>query len=190
MQAMKELVKAGKIKYVGLSEHTPELIRRAHKVHPITACQYEWSLMARDLEADIVPVCRELGIGIVAYSPLARGLLTGVQRSRDDIPNDWRKAKADEGFGTCGRTANDENMAANVKLADAVGAIAKTKGCTGAQISLAWVLAQGKDISPIPATITPSRVEENMKSMDIKLSPGDLKALEDACPVAKVAVCA
>jgi len=180
MLAMKELVDAGKIKYVGLSEHTPEMIRRAHAVQPITAVQQEWSVMARDLEEDIVPVCKELGIGIVAYSPLARGLATGTQRSLEDLPADWRKQG-------CGRYASEENMAKNVALADKFGEVAKGKGCTSAQLALAWVLAQCPEVVVIPGTVKPHRMEENMKSVDVTLTDADLAAVAEAVPPGEVA---
>lgn len=179
MKAMKELIAEGKIKYVGLSEFTPDKIRRAHAVQPITAVQQEWSVMARDLEEDIVPVCRELGIGIVCYSPLARGLATGAQRTVDDLPKDWR-------LDGCGRYAG-ENMQKNVELADKFGEVARGKGCTSAQLALAWLLAQGPDVVAIPGTCKPERMEENMKSAQVTLTDADLAAVTAAVPLGAVA---
>jgi len=185
MEAMKALIAEGKIKYVGLSEHTPEAVRRAHAVCPVTALQYEWSVMARDLEDDIVPLARELGIGIVPYSPLARGLLTATQRTREDVGNgkDWRTN--DGPFGTCGRYL-PENLDANVALADKFAALAKAKGCTPAQLALAWVLAQGEDVVPIPATSKASRVEENMAAAGVVLSDAELKEIVETVPYTEV----
>jgi len=187
MKAMKELVTEGKVKYVGVSEHTPELIRKAHAVHPLTAVQQEWSPMARDLEGDIVPVCRELGIGIVPYSPLARGLLTGAHpRTKADMPKDWRNGPADTAWGTCGRSATDEALAANLALADKFADLAKKKGCTPAQLCLAWVLAQGPDVVPIPATTKAARVAENMDSVAVSLSKEEVDEISATIPQDKV----
>mmetsp|Transcript_89812 Transcript_89812/g.164686 ORF Transcript_89812/g.164686 Transcript_89812/m.164686 type:complete len:350 (+) Transcript_89812:73-1122(+) len=182
-KAFKELVDAGKVKYVGVSEHTPEQIRAFNAVCPLTAVQQEWSVMARDLEADIVPTCKELGIGVVAYSPLARGLLTGTQRSREEMPKDWRTAPADSPFGNCGRYDEDA-MPHNVTLADKFGEVAKAKGCTPAQLSLAWVLKSGA--LPIPGTSKSLRLEENMKSAEVVLSDEDMIAIQTACPPGEV----
>lgn len=181
--AMKELVDAGKVRYVGVSEHTPEQIRAAHAVCPLTAVQQEWSLMARDLETDVVPVCRELGIGVVAYSPLARGLLTGTQRTRADMPADWRTAPSDSPFGNCGRYL-EENMASNVALVDRLSAVARDKGCTPSQLALAWVLKQGA--LPIPGTTKPARLEENMGAAAVELSDEDMSMISEACPASEV----
>lgn len=174
--AMKELVEAGKVRHLGLSEASPETIRRAHAVHPITALQTEYSLFTRDLEDEILPTIRELGIGLVPYSPLGRGILTGAITSDDSLAADDSR-----------RTAyfprlNGEGLRANLRLVDAVRAIAEEKGCTPGQLALAWVLAQGQDVAPIPGTKRVKYLEENVGAADVALTDDDLKALEEAVP--------
>eukprot|EP00284_Hemiselmis_tepida_P013646 CAMPEP_0174937488 /NCGR_PEP_ID=MMETSP1355-20121228/60633_1 /TAXON_ID=464990 /ORGANISM="Hemiselmis tepida, Strain CCMP443" /LENGTH=313 /DNA_ID=CAMNT_0016184341 /DNA_START=12 /DNA_END=953 /DNA_ORIENTATION=- len=171
MGALKELKEEGKIKYVGLSECTAQEIRRAHAVLPITAIQMEWSLQTRDLEKEIVPTARELGIGIVAYSPLNRGFLSQTFKSPQDIADgDFRKM--------CPRFT-DENFAKNAEAVKFVVDMAAKKGCTPAQIALAWVQAQGKDVFPIPGTTKPARLEENVKALCVLLSEDEVKELSD-----------
>jgi aryl-alcohol dehydrogenase-like predicted oxidoreductase len=172
--AMKRLVEQGKVRYLGLSEAAPSTIRRAHKVHPIAALQTEYSLWTRDAEAEILPLCRELGIGYVAYSPLGRGMFGGEIRGADSLAeNDRRKAHP---------RFQGENLAANVRLAEAVAALASKKGCSPAQLALAWLLATGKDIVPIPGTRRVDHLEANAAATEIALSAADIAALEAACP--------
>ena len=145
MKEMKKLVDEGRIKGVGLSEASANTIRRAHAVFPVSAVQLEWSLWARDVEAEVIPTCRELGIGIVAYSPLGRGFLTGAIKKREDLgENDWRLKM----YPRCGENALDHNL----KLVEKVEELAAKKGCSTANLALAWVLAQGDDVVPIPGT--------------------------------------
>src|SRR5437763_811641 len=142
--AMAELVREGKVRYLGLSEASPATIRRAHQVHPISALQTEYSLWSRDPEADILPTCRELGIGFVAYSPLGRGFLTGRFRRPDDLPSDdWRRHNP---------RFQQQNFEKNLELVQRIEVIAREQGCTPAQLALAWLLARGNDIVPIPGT--------------------------------------
>lgn len=165
--AMAELVKAGKVRYLGLSEADPETLRRAHAVHPISALQTEYSLWSREVEAEILPTVRELGIGFVAYSPLGRGFLSGAIRSRSDLqPGDWRLENP---------RFTDEAIAQNSRLADAVAEIAKGISVTPAQVALAWLLAQ--DVAVIPGTRKISRLEENWAAQEISLQPSQLEAL-------------
>ncbi|WP_433293033.1 aldo/keto reductase [Pseudonocardia sp. CA-142604] len=160
--ALAELVTAGKVRYIGLSEAAPATIRRAHAVHPITALQSEYSLWTRDPEAEVLPLVRELGIGFVPYSPLGRGFLTGQIRSVEQMAqDDFRR--------TMPRFA-EEAFAQNLRIVDAVEAVAKELGATPAQVALAWLLAQGDDIAPIPGTKRVQRLEENAKAADIRLS--------------------
>jgi aryl-alcohol dehydrogenase-like predicted oxidoreductase len=160
--ALAELVTAGKVRYIGLSEAAPATIRRAHAVHPITALQSEYSLWTRDPEAEVLPLVRELGIGFVPYSPLGRGFLTGQIRSVEQMAqDDFRR--------TMPRFA-EEAFAQNLRIVDAVEAVAKELGATPAQVALAWLLAQGDDIAPIPGTKRVERLEENAKAADIRLS--------------------
>ena len=171
---MARLVKEGKVRHIGLSEAAPQTVRRAHKVHPVTALQTEYSLWSRDAEAEILPLCRELGIGYVAYSPLGRGIFGGEIRGVESLAeNDRRKAHP---------RFQGENLAANVKLAAAVDAMAKKKGCSAAQLALAWLLAKGKDIVPIPGTRRVDHLESNAAATGIALSAADIVALEAACP--------
>jgi len=172
--AMKRLVEQGKVRYLGLSEAAPATIRRAHKVHPIAALQTEYSLWTRDAEAEILPVCRELGIGYVAYSPLGRGIFGGEIKGADSLAESDRR-KAHPRF-------QGENLQANVRLADAVRALAAKKGCSPAQLALAWLLAKGGDIVPIPGTRRIDHLEANAAAVDLTLSAAEIAALEAACP--------
>lgn len=172
--AMAELVKAGKVRYLGLSEAAPETLRRAGAVHPITALQTEYSLWSRAPEDGILETCRELGIGFVAYSPLARGLLTGAFRSPEDFAADDSRRRHPR---FCG-----ENFAKNLELVRAVERLAAEKGCTPAQLALAWVLARGQDIVPIPGTRHLRYLENNIGALDIRLSGEELAAVDAAFP--------
>ncbi|MBV8526682.1 MAG: aldo/keto reductase [Candidatus Dormibacteraeota bacterium] len=177
--AMAELVQAGKVRFLGISEMGMDTIRAAHAVHPISAVQSEYSLFARDVEAEVLPLLRELGIGFVAYSPLGRGLLAGSVHSVADLPaGDVRRERFPR--------FRDENLASNVVLAEQVAAIAAEKGVTAAQLALAWVLAKGGDIVPIPGTKRRSRVEENAAAADIELTEHDMERLDAAIPAAEV----
>jgi aryl-alcohol dehydrogenase-like predicted oxidoreductase len=172
--AMADLVRAGKIRHIGLSEAGPETIRRAHAVHPITAVQTEYSLWTRDPEAEILPMCRELGIGFVAYSPLGRGFLSGRFTSPDELDeNDFRRN---------GPRFTGENLEANQRLAAKVAEIAEEKGVTPAQLALSWVLAQGEDIVPIPGTKRRTYLEENAQAVDVELTEEDLARIEAELP--------
>ena len=172
--AMKELVEAGKVKHLGLSEASAATIRRAHAVHPITALQSEWSLWTRDPEAEIVPTVRELGIGFVAYSPLGRGFLSGQIRSVDDLDvRDFRRR---------GPRFQGENLEHNLDLVERVEELAAEKGVTAGQVALAWVLAQGDDVVPIPGTKRVSYLEQNAAAADVELTGDDLRRLDQAFP--------
>jgi aryl-alcohol dehydrogenase-like predicted oxidoreductase len=172
--AMAELVAAGKVRFLGLSEASAETIRRAHAVHPITAVQSEYSLWTRDMEAEVIPTLRELGIGFVPYSPLGRGFLTGAITSPDDLAeDDWRRTNP---------RFQGENFARNLALVDQVRAVADAKGVTPAQLALAWVLSMGDDAVPIPGTTKPQRVDENVAALDVVLSDDDLHRLDEAAP--------
>ncbi len=172
--AMKELVEAGKVRFLGLSEASPETIRRAHAVHPITALQTEYSLFTRDVEDSILPTLRELGIGLVPYSPLGRGLLTGaITRSPDE--GDSRATAYFPRF-------QGEALEANLQLVDRVRDLAASHGCTPGQLALAWVLAQGDGIVPIPGTKRVRYLEENAAAVTVSLTADDLAALTDAVP--------
>jgi aryl-alcohol dehydrogenase-like predicted oxidoreductase len=172
--AMTELVRAGKVRYIGFSEASPATVRRAHKVHPITAVQTEYSLFTRDPEDDLLPTLRELGASLVAYSPLGRGFLGARFRSIDELaPNDWRRGNP---------RFQGEQFRRNLAIADAIGAIAREKGVTPAQLALAWVLAQGDDVVPIPGTSNAQRLEENVRSLDVVLTTDELNRLERAAP--------
>jgi aryl-alcohol dehydrogenase-like predicted oxidoreductase len=172
--AMADLVKEGKVRYIGLSEAAPETIRRAHKVHPITALQTEYSLWSRDVEDEILATVRELGIGFVAYSPLGRGFLTGRFRSIDDLPEDDYRRHSPRFQG--------ENFAKNLRLVELIEQMAKEKGCTPAQLALAWVLAQGKDIVPIPGTKRRTYLEENVRVLEVELTSEDLARIDEIAP--------
>ena len=172
--AMAELVRAGKVRHLGLSEAAPATLRRATAVHPIAALQTEYSLWSRDPEGELLATCRELGIGFVAYSPLGRGFLTGRFRSIDDLePNDWRRQNP---------RFQGDNFQKNLDVVAQVQALAKAKGCTPAQLALAWLLAQGEDIVPIPGSTHAARVEENAGAAGVQLSPADLASLAALAP--------
>jgi aryl-alcohol dehydrogenase-like predicted oxidoreductase len=174
--AMAELVEQGKIRHIGLSEAAPETIRRGHAVHPITAVQTEYSLWTRDPEAQILPTCRELGIGFVPYSPLGRGFLSGRFKSPEELDdNDFRRH---------GPRFTGENLDANLKLASKVAEIAEEKGITPAQLALAWVLAQGEDLVPIPGTKRRKYLEENAGAVDVELTDQDLERINAELPEA------
>ncbi len=173
--AMKELVEAGKVRHLGLSEASAANIRKAHAVHPITALQTEYSLFTRDLEDEILPTIRELGIGLVPYSPLGRGLLTGAITAGSLEAGDARNSAYFPRL-------NGENLDANLALVDKIGEIATTKGCTPGQLALAWVLAQGDDVVPIPGTKRVRFLEENVGAADVSLTSDDLAALAAAVP--------
>ncbi|RZL59499.1 MAG: aldo/keto reductase, partial [Sphingomonas sp.] len=172
--AMAELVRAGKVKYLGLSEAAPETIRRAHAVHPITALQTEYSLWTRDPEDAILPTVRELGIGFVPYSPLGRGFLTGQFRRPEDIPaDDYRRDNP---------RFQGEAFAKNLSLVQEIEAMAQEKGCTSAQLALAWVLAQGDDIVPIPGTKRRRYLEDNIGALDVTLTDDDRARIDRILP--------
>jgi aryl-alcohol dehydrogenase-like predicted oxidoreductase len=172
--AMADLVREGKVRFLGLSEAAPATIRRAHEVHPIAALQTEYSLWSREVEDEILPTVRELGIGFVPYSPLGRGFLTGRIKSIDDLEaNDYRRSSP---------RFQGENFAKNLRLLDEVNTIAKEKGCTPSQLALAWVLAQGKDIVPIPGTKRVKYLEENAKAVDVRLTTQELERIDRALP--------
>lgn len=178
--AMKELVDAGKVRHLGISEALPETIRKAHAVHPISAIQSEWSLWTRDPESNgVIATARELNIGFVPYSPLGRGFLTGQIKSIDDLDAGDTRRRHPRFQG--------ENFALNMKIVDAVNDMAKEKGATAAQLVLAWVLAQGNDIVPIPGTRSIQRLEENCGSLNIELSPDDLARLNEMAPIGATA---
>jgi aryl-alcohol dehydrogenase-like predicted oxidoreductase len=172
--AMSELVKAGKVRFLGLSEAGAATIRRAHRVHPITALQTEYSLWTRDVETEILPTCRELGIAFVAYSPLGRGFLTGqIQRVEDLAADDFRRRSP---------RFQGENFRRNLELVERVREIASEKGCTPGQLALAWLLAQGLDIVPIPGTRRLTYLEENLGALQVHLSGQDLRRIDEAAP--------
>lgn len=173
--AMGELVSAGKVRHLGLSEAAAETIRRAHATHPITALQTEYSLFTRDLEDEILPTIRELGIGLVPYSPLGRGILTGAITPGSLAADDSRSSAYFPRL-------NGEALEANLALVDRVRAIASDKGCTPGQLALAWVLAQGDDVVPIPGTKRVKYLEENVGALDVELTVADLAALDAAVP--------
>ena len=174
--ALGELVTAGKVRHLGISEAAPATIRRAHAVHPVTALQTEWSLWSRDVEDnDVLATTRELGIGFVAYSPLGRGFLSGTIRRVDDLDaNDFRRHSP---------RFQGENFEKNLELLERVREIAADKGATPSQLALAWVLAQGPDVVPIPGTKRQRYLSENIAALDLELSEDDLRALDSAAPV-------
>ena len=173
--AMKELVEAGKVRYLGLSEAGVETIRKAHAVHPISALQSEYSLFTRDVEDEVLPALRELGIGFVPYSPLGRGFLTGRFRTIADMPEDDTRSARFPRFA-------EENFMKNVELADRVREVADEKGVTPGQLALAWLLAQGEDIVPIPGTKRRRYLEENAGASGVELTAEDLRRIEEAMP--------
>lgn len=177
--AMTDLVKEGKVRHLGLSEAAPESIRKAQAVHPITALQTEYSLWSRDPEHEILATCRELGIGFVAYSPLGRGMLTGRFQKPEDFP--------DDDFRRHHPRFQGENFQRNLKLVAEVEAIATDKGCTPAQLALAWVLAQGEDIVTIPGTKHVKYLEDNVAAADIELGKADLDRIDAAFPMGAAA---
>jgi aryl-alcohol dehydrogenase-like predicted oxidoreductase len=170
--AMGELVAEGKVRYLGLSEAAPETIRRAHATHPITALQTEYSVWARDPEAEILPTLRELGIGLVPYSPLGRGFLTGTLRSLDDL--------AEDDFRRYQPRFQGDNLEANIAIVERIDALAAAKDATPAQIALAWVHAQGEDLVPIPGTKRRRYLEENVAALEVQLDAEDLAVLDSA----------
>ena len=170
--AMAELVAEGKVRYLGLSEASADSIRRAHAIHPISAVQSEYSLWTRDVEGEALDTLRELGIGLVAYSPLGRGFLTGQIRSLADLPeDDWRRTNP---------RFQEQALQENLKLADRVTDLAEERGVTPAQLAIAWVMAKGEDVVPIPGTKSPRRLEENAAAADIELSAEEIAELDDA----------
>lgn len=170
--AMGELVAEGKVRYIGLSEPSLETLRRAHATHPLTAVQNEYSLWSRDPEGDLLGAIRELGIGLVAYSPLGRGFLTGTIRAEEDLAeSDWRRTNP---------RFQGDSLRQNLKLADVVAGLADSYDATPAQVAIAWVISKGDDIVPIPGTKTVGRLEENAAAVDLVLSPEDIRVLEDA----------
>ncbi|MGW2952414.1 aldo/keto reductase [Streptomyces eurythermus] len=174
--ALGELVAEGKVRYIGLSEAGAETIRRAHAVHPVTAVQSEYSLWSRDVEAEVLPTCRELGIGFVPYSPLGRGFLAGRFASPEELdPNDYRRTNP---------RFTDANLAANLRLAEKVKEIAAEKDVTPAQLAIAWVLAQGEDLVPIPGTKRRTYLEQNAAATEIELTAEDLARIDAELPEA------
>jgi aryl-alcohol dehydrogenase-like predicted oxidoreductase len=177
--AMASLIDAGKVRFLGLSEAAPDTIRRAHAVHPISALQTEYSLWSRDPEDEILPTLRELGIGLVAYSPLGRGFLTGQITSPADL--------ADDDFRRHSPRFQGENFERNLELVDRIRQIAREKDCTPGQLALAWVMAQGQDIVPIPGTKRRRYLEENVEAVELSLDGEDLERIDDAAPVGAAA---
>ena len=173
--AMAELIDAGKVRFLGLSEAGPETIRRAHDVHPISAVQTEYSLWSRDVEDEVLPTLRELGIGLVAYSPLGRGFLTGQITSPDDLaPDDFRRSSP---------RFMGENFTRNLQLVDRIKEIAAEQDCTPGQLALAWVMARGEDVVPIPGTKRRRYLEENIQAAELTLRPEDLARIDELAPV-------
>jgi aryl-alcohol dehydrogenase-like predicted oxidoreductase len=172
--AMADLVREGKVRYIGLSEAGPETLRRAVRVHPIAALQTEYSLWSREPEDGILSTCRDLGIGFVAYSPLGRGFLTGQIRKFDDLAEDDYRRYSPRFQG--------ENFQKNLDLVSRIGEMAAEKGCTPAQLALAWVLAQGKDVVPIPGTKRRKYLEENLAALEIELTVEDLSRIDEVVP--------
>jgi aryl-alcohol dehydrogenase-like predicted oxidoreductase len=168
--AMADLVKAGKVRFLGMSEAAPATLRRAVKVHPIAALQTEYSLWSREPEEEILPTCRELGVGFVPYSPLGRGFLTGQFKKLDDLPADDRRRSFPRFQG--------ENFQTNLDLVKQIEQLAKQKKCTAGQLALAWVLAQGSDLVPIPGTKRIKYLEENMGAMNVTLTKEEIEQIE------------
>jgi len=177
--AMAELVRAGKVRFLGLSEAAPQTLHRAAAVHPITALQTEYSLFSRELEAEILPTLRELGIGLVAYSPLGRGLLTGKIRSITHLDSD--------DFRRMAPRFQEQNLEQNLKLVEGIGAMSAAKGCTPAQLALAWLLGRGDDIVPIPGTRRSQRIDENAAAASITLSWDEMAEIDRLVPPEQVA---
>ncbi len=172
--AMAELVRQGKVRHLGLSEASAETVRRAHAVHPIAAVQTEYSLWSRDPDEALLPALRELGIALVAYSPLGRGFLGGRFRKLDDLaPNDWRRGHP---------RFQGANFAKNVAVVDHLRALAEEKGCTPAQLALAWILRRHNDVVPIPGTSSPARLEENAGAVDVRLTRDEIARIEELSP--------
>ena len=177
--AVAELVKAGYVRHIGLSEVNVEQVRKAHATHPISFVEIEYSLWTRDIEAELLPVLRELNIGVLAYSPLSRGFLSGTIRTPDDFAeNDWRRGAP---------RFQGENFAKNLELVERVREMSASKGTTPAQLALAWVLAKGEDIVPIVGTTKAARIEENAKALDVTLTPEDVAEIEALVPADAVA---
>ena len=176
---MAEAVAAGTVRHLGLSEVAPDTLRRACAVHPITALQSEWSLWSRDIEDEVVPTCRQLGVGIVAFSPLGRGFLTGNVRSADDLAADDARRQQPRFTG--------HNLARNLDLVSRVRELADERGCTAAQLALAWVHARGGDVVPIPGTKRRRYLEENVAAAHIRLTADELARIEQAAPREAVA---
>jgi aryl-alcohol dehydrogenase-like predicted oxidoreductase len=177
--AMAELVRAGKVRHLGLSEASPDSIRRAQRVHPIAALQTEYSLWSREPEDEVLTVVRELGIGFVAYSPLGRGFLAGRFKSIDDLAaDDWRRGSP---------RFQGENFAKNLALVEHVNALARDKDCTPAQLALAWVLARGDDVVPIPGTSNVARLEENLGAASVRLTAAEIEQLDEIVPIGAAA---
>jgi len=177
--AMAKLVDVGKVRFLGLSEVSAKTLRRAQAVHPITAVQSEYSLWTRDPEDGILPACRELGVGFVPFSPLGRGFLSGKVRTLEGLPeNDFRRGLP---------RFDEKNLSENLRLVDRLTALAHEKGCTPAQLALAWVLAQGHEVVPIPGTKRTKYLEENAGATEITLSPSDLARIEEAMPRSSIA---
>jgi aryl-alcohol dehydrogenase-like predicted oxidoreductase len=172
--AMAVLVQKGKVRCLGLSEASPATIRRAHAEYPITALQTEYSIWTRDPEDEILPLCRELGIGFVPYSPLGRGFLTGRFRTFEDLPEEDYRRNSPRFQG--------DNFQKNLDLVERVGEIARRKNCTPAQLALAWLLVQGEDIVPIPGTKQRRYLEENIQSLEVEMTPGELERIEEVAP--------
>ena len=172
--AMADLIREGKVRFLGLSEAAPATIRRGHEEHPISALQTEYSLWTRDPEDEVLPLCRELGIGFVPYSPLGRGFLTGRFRTFEDLPEDDYRRNSPRFQG--------DNFQRNLDLVQKVEEIARRKQCTPAQLALAWLLAQGKDLVPIPGTKQRRYLEENIGALDVELSASDLQEIEEVAP--------
>jgi aryl-alcohol dehydrogenase-like predicted oxidoreductase len=177
--AMAELVQAGKVRYLGISEAAPETVRRAHAVHPISAGQYEWSLFTRDLEDELLGTLRQLGIGVVAYSPLGRGFLSGRITSPDDF--------GDDDFRRGHPRFTGENFARNLELVERVRQLAAAKGVTPSQLAIAWVLSRGDDVVPIPGTKRRGYLQENAGALEVELTADDLAAIEESTPRGSVA---
>ena len=172
--AMADLIREGKVRFLGLSEAAPATIRRGNQEHPISALQTEYSLWTRDPEDEVLPLCRELGIGFVPYSPLGRGFLTGRFRTFEDLPEDDYRRNSPRFQG--------ENFQRNLDLVQKVEEIARQKGCSPAQLALAWLLAQGEDVVPIPGTKQRRYLEENIGALDVQLTTSDLQEIEEVAP--------